>query len=88
MVRYYSLLMQSAEEEEEDMEGVVPRGYFTKPNHDCQVGERRRNDAQICKKRNNEKNLLLCDNCDEAYHLRCVGLREAPEVREEEGSEA
>lgn len=36
--------------------------------------------CQICGRQNNEERLLLCDECDEAFHLECLGMSGIPHV--------
>ena len=33
-------------------------------------------------KTQNDRDLLLCDNCDKAYHMKCLKLKKQPEVVE------
>jgi len=35
----------------------------------------------ICQSGDDERNLLLCDGCDEGYHVSCVGLQRVPRGR-------
>ena len=35
----------------------------------------------ICDRGDDERNLLLCDGCDEGYHCNCVGLTRVPRGR-------
>ena len=32
----------------------------------------------VCQSGDDERNLLLCDGCDEGYHVSCVGLQRVP----------
>lgn len=35
----------------------------------------------VCQSGDDERNLLLCDGCDEGYHVSCVGLQRVPRGR-------
>ena len=45
LLKYYTLLTKAASEEEVDMPGILPEGYFTQPDDRCQVGEWNRGDG-------------------------------------------
>ncbi len=34
--------------------------------------------CEVCMKKHNEANMILCDRCEDAYHIRCIGLSEIP----------
>ena len=74
-----TLLMQSAAEDETEDELILPEGFFTRTKDVCEVGDSRRGQFKVCKKKDS-KEMVLCDNCDCGYHLRCVKLEKLPSV--------
>lgn len=52
-------------------------------DHRCKVSDSNVNQMQICQKDDKDQELLLCDSCNEAYHVSCLnGLIESiPTVR-------
>lgn len=87
IVNYYSilknntLLLQNAFEEEEDApDELAPKGYYDNSKHVCKVVCSFCNLFQKCRRSTNDASLLLCDNCNDAYHMKCVQLRKIPDV--------
>ena len=74
-----TLLMQSAAEDETEDELILPEGFFTRKKDICEVGNAGGGLWKVCKKKDS-KDMILCDNCDCGYHLRCVKLEKLPSV--------
>jgi hypothetical protein len=34
--------------------------------------------CEICFKKHNEASMVLCDRCEDAFHIRCIGLSSVP----------
>lgn len=34
--------------------------------------------CEVCGKRHNEAKMVLCDRCEDAYHINCIGLGKVP----------
>lgn len=43
------------------------------PNHSVEFIDTR---CEICKKTDDEDNMLLCDECDKGYHLYCINMKQ------------
>ena len=34
--------------------------------------------CEVCRKKHNEASMVLCDRCEDAFHIRCIGLQDVP----------
>ena len=70
-----------SEELEEEMNTAVERKYPPKCEV-CQDNERKKCKECGCSKcggKNDAESILICDECQCGFHLRCVGLKTVPE---------
>lgn len=81
MLKYNTLILQNAFEEGEDTNGLTPKDYYDMKKKLCKVGVGGKcSFLQKCKKSTNDASILLCDNCNDGYHMKCVRLKHIPDV--------
>ena len=38
----------------------------------------KKKECEVCRKKHNEANMVLCDRCEDAFHIKCVLLDHIP----------
>ena len=64
----------------DDAPAPSPSGSYASPSREPAVFIS--GSGSICKSEEDEANMLVCDGCNEGFHLQCVGLQEIPSTEE------